>query len=82
MAILKNLLNQHGLLVITLRKGPDPEKRFFQTNIEELTKTALSESLTLVRKQQNQRDVSRPEISWDIAVFTLNHGIGSHGVGL
>ena len=79
MGTLKSLLNQRGLLIISLRNGPDPEKRFFRTNIDELLETANSHSLQLVREHRDQKDASRSEISWDSAVFTLSDCFERHG---
>ena len=79
MGTLKSLLNYNGLLIISLRNGPDPEKRFFKTNINELIKTAKSFPLQLVREHRDQKDANRPEISWDSAVFKFIDGFGSHG---
>ena len=79
MATLKSLLDKSGLLIISLRNGPDPEKRFFKTSIDELIETANSQSLQLLRGCRDQKDANRPEISWDSAVFTLIDSIGNHG---
>lgn len=79
MATLKHILEPHGLLIISLRNGPDPEKRFFETSIDELINTADSQLLQQVRELRNQEDANRPGISWDSAVFAHSDSIVRHG---
>lgn len=81
MNTLQSLLTKNGLLVISLRNGPDPEKRFFKTSLDELIQTARSSTLSLVRKSHNQVDATRSDISWDTAVFTNSVEVSINGDG-
>lgn len=77
MRIVSELLAPGGLLVISLRQGPDDNKRFYSVCADDVI--ALAHERALVNKHQSRGpDSVRPEIEWDVLVFQLpDDGTGS-----
>ncbi|MDP2283347.1 MAG: class I SAM-dependent methyltransferase, partial [Pseudohongiella sp.] len=77
MRMVSELLAPGGLLVITLRNGPDPHGRFFPVSVEDVV--ALAHDRALISKHRSRgHDLRRDEIEWDTLVFQLpDDGTGS-----
>jgi SAM-dependent methyltransferase len=77
MRIVSELLAPGGLLVISLRQGPDDNNRFYPVSAEDVI--ALAHERALINKHQSRGpDSVRPEIEWDTLVFQLpDDGTGS-----
>jgi SAM-dependent methyltransferase len=77
MRIVSELLAPGGLLVISLRQGPDDNKRFYPVSAEDVI--ALAHQRALINKHQSRSaDSVRQEIEWDNLVFQLpDDGTGS-----
>lgn len=69
MRIVSELLAPGGLLVVTLRKGPDAEGRFHEVEAESLLQSARALGLSSIRHEK-QGDLTRAEISWEILALT------------
>src|SRR5690606_21428038 len=77
MRIISELLAPGGLLVITLRHGPDEENRFYPVNADEATRMAQGRAL-VSKIRTRTSDLTRKEVEWDTLVFTLpDDGTGS-----
>ena len=68
MNIVSGLLNLGGLLVITLRHGPDEAERFYPANAENLVSLAQQKTLAC-RIFTRTPDLWRSEVEWDILTF-------------
>lgn len=70
MRIVSELLAPGGLLVITLRYGPDDNGRFHEFNADQIV--AYAQERALISKQRSHHpDLKRQAISWDTLVFQL-----------
>ncbi len=77
MRIISDLLAPGGMLVISLRNGPDEEGRFHPTSPDEVIQHARNRALMLLRREHIP-DSRREQISWDYLVFRLpDDGTGS-----
>src|SRR5690606_36796610 len=77
MRIISEVLAPGGLLVITLRHGPDEENRFYPVNAHEVIRMAQGRALVSKRRTRTS-DLNRKEFQWDTLVFTLpDDGTGS-----
>ncbi len=78
MRIVSELLAPGGLLVVSLRKGPDPDGRFHAMETDALIQHARDRALMLTRECRDQADVTRGEVGWDCVVLRLaDDGTGS-----
>ncbi|MDO8908776.1 MAG: methyltransferase domain-containing protein [Pseudohongiella sp.] len=77
MRIVSELLAPGGLLVITLRNGPDDHDRFFPVSADDVI--ALAQDRALISKYRSRGDdLQRADIEWDSLVFQLpDDGSGS-----
>lgn len=77
MRIVSDLLAPGGLLVITLRHGPDEHGRFHPAAADDVT--ALAQGRALINKLRTRtKDVVRADIEWDTLVFQMpDDGTGS-----
>lgn len=69
MRIVSDLLAPDGLLVISLRHGPDEANRFHPISANELIQQAQQRTLLLELCKKNTSDSYRQEITWDTLVF-------------
>ncbi len=69
MRLVSDLLAPGGLLVVTLRKGPDAEGRFHAVEPDRFLETAQEIGLSGIRYKK-QGDLTRSEISWEILALT------------
>jgi 2-polyprenyl-3-methyl-5-hydroxy-6-metoxy-1,4-benzoquinol methylase len=77
MRIVSDLLTPGGLLVISLRIGEDPERRFNPVTAQEVQSLAQRRALA-TKVFCRQPDVARPGIEWDCMAFVLpDDGSGS-----
>jgi len=77
MRIVSDLLAPGGLLVITLRQGPDETGRFYPVSAEHVVRLAQDRAL-VSRIRTRTPDLRRPEVEWDTLVFALpDDGTGS-----
>lgn len=77
MRIVSELLAPGGLLVITLRQGPDEHGRFHPVSADEVIALAHERALILNKREQHP-DSRRAGIDWDVLVFQLpDDGTGS-----
>lgn len=77
---LAQLLRPGGLLVITLRKGPNPEgRRFHPVTAEEVTGLARNHALEVVLEDAASGDaLGRKEVSWEtLALRAPDDGTGA-----
>jgi SAM-dependent methyltransferase len=74
MRIVSDLLAPGGLLVVTLRKGPDAEGRFHPISTDALIQHARDRALMLARECRDQADVTRGEVGWDCVVLCKEKG--------
>ena len=78
MRIVSELLAPDGLLVISLRHGPDDAGRFHPFNTDEIIGLAHDRALVTRRDVRGDGDINRPEVSWDYLAFRLpDDGTGS-----
>jgi len=77
--VLSDLLAPGGILVITLRAGPDSEERgFHSVNAETLRRQATARTLQTLLQQRSDDVMVRPGVHWDTLVFRLpDDGTGS-----
>lgn len=69
MRIVSELLSPGGLLVITLRNGPDDNSRFYPVSTEDVV--ALATKHALAKKHQSlSPDLERQGIEWDCLLFS------------
>ena len=71
MRIISELLAPDGLLVISLRHGPDDVGRFHPFETNDIIRLAQNRALISKRDTRGIADVSRPEVSWDYLAFKL-----------
>lgn len=65
---ISEVLAPGGLLIITLRQGPDEANRFYPVNADEVIR--LAQSCTLITKRvSHTADLTRTNIEWDTLVF-------------
>ncbi|MES3008415.1 MAG: methyltransferase domain-containing protein [Pseudomonadota bacterium] len=77
MRIVSELLTPGGMLVISLRLGPDVAGRFHPICADELIRLAQDRALVNKRRFRGN-DLRREEVEWDTVVFTLpDDGTGS-----
>lgn len=76
MRILSDLLAPGGLLVITLRHGPDEEGRFYPVCADDVIRLAEADGLT-TKICTRTSDLRRPDIEWDTLAFILPNQDGS-----
>ncbi|MDO8273711.1 MAG: methyltransferase domain-containing protein [Gammaproteobacteria bacterium] len=77
MRIVSDLLAPGGMLVISLRLGPDAAGRFHPISADELIRLAQDRALVNKRRFRGN-DLRRQEVEWDTVVFTLpDDGTGS-----
>ncbi len=77
MRIVSELLAPGGMLVISLRLGPDAAGRFHPIGADELIRLAQDRALVNKRRFRGN-DLRRQEVEWDTVVFTLpDDGTGS-----
>lgn len=69
MRIVSELLAPGGLLIISLRQGPDAEGRFHPIAAKELTSIAETTGLRVTRNHRNT-DLLRPDITWEYLLLT------------
>jgi SAM-dependent methyltransferase len=78
MRIVSDLLAPGGIVVISLRHGPDDANRFHPFSTDELIQHAQQRALVPELRKLNTSDTNRPEITWDTLVFRLpDDGTGS-----
>lgn len=78
MRIVSELLAPGGLLVISLRQGPDAEGRFYPVATDALIHLATDRALVVQRECRAQADMTRGEVGWDCVVLKLaDDGTGS-----
>ena len=78
MRIASELLAPGGIIVISLRHGPDEEKRFHPVSADELIRDAQNRALIPELISENVPDSKRESLSWDYLVFRLpDDGTGS-----
>lgn len=78
MRIVSDLLAPSGMLIISLRRGPDEANRFHLVSSSELIHHAQQRALVPELHKENVPDSKRQEIAWDILVFRLpDDGTGS-----
>lgn len=71
MRILSDLLAPGGILVISLREGPDEHNRFHPVSSEELLHHSKNRALVLKRHQKHIQDSARQDVQWEYLVFHL-----------
>ena len=77
MRIVSELLAPGGLLVITLRHGPDDNDRFHEFNANQILAYARERAL-VNNPRPREPDIERENIEWDTLVFKLpDDGTGS-----
>jgi SAM-dependent methyltransferase len=77
MRIVSELLAPGGMLVISLRLGPDAAGRFHPIGADELIRLAQDRALVNKRRFRGN-DLRRQEVEWDTVVFQLpDDGTGS-----
>ncbi len=69
MRIISELLTPDGLLVISLRHGPDDAGRFHPFETDNIIEIAQNCGLTLSRDNRGLPDASRSLVTWDYLVF-------------
>ena len=69
MQVINGLLAPGGLLVISLRHGPDETKRFHSVTAKTVIKYAQNHNLTSQRVISNVKDISRSSVHWDYLIF-------------
>ncbi|MDN3640928.1 class I SAM-dependent methyltransferase [Simiduia curdlanivorans] len=69
MASVRSLLKPEGLLVISLRSGPDDGRNFFPVSFAELNASACLHGLTCVFEQQQDDIYGREQVAWHTACF-------------
>lgn len=69
MGIISELLAPDGLLIISLRHGPDDTGRFHPFETNDIIDLSLSCGLTLSRDNRGIPDTSRSLVTWDYLVF-------------
>lgn len=78
MRIVSELLAPGGLLVITLRHGPDEAKRFHPVQADDVIRLAQDRALLNKRRARVNDLRQRDGVEWDVVVFTLpDDGTGS-----
>jgi len=78
MRIVSDLLAPGGLLVISLRQGPDAQGRFHAVSTDAVIQLATDRALLVQRECRGQADLTRSEVGWDCVVFKLlDDGTGS-----
>jgi SAM-dependent methyltransferase len=76
--IVSELLAPGGLLVISLRHGPDDDRGFFEIPAEELQMQARDRALTEVHYHKNTDELGRDDVWWETLCFRLpDDGTGS-----
>ncbi|WP_390591673.1 class I SAM-dependent methyltransferase [Simiduia litorea] len=76
MASVSQLLKPEGLLVISLRFGPDDGRNFYTVRFTELHASAALHGLTCVFEQQQDDAYGREQVAWHTACFKC-HARGS-----
>jgi hypothetical protein len=71
MRIVSELLAPGGMLVISLRLGPDAAGRFHPIGADELIRLAQDRALVNKRRFRGN-DLRRQEVEWDTVVFELS----------
>ena len=75
MRIVSELLAPGGMLIISLRQGPDAEGRFHPIETDALIQHAHDRALVLQKDCRAQADLTRGAVGWDCVVFSrLNEG--------
>ena len=69
MVSVRKLLKPSGLLVISLRFGPDDGREFYRVNFAELNASASSHGLMCVFEQWQEDAYGRKDVSWHTACF-------------
>lgn len=69
MRIVSELLSPDGLLVISLRHGPDDAGRFHPFETDNIIELAHNCGLTISRDNRGLPDASRSLVTWDYLVF-------------
>ncbi|MDT8398831.1 MAG: class I SAM-dependent methyltransferase [Pseudomonadales bacterium] len=78
MRIVSDLLAPGGILVVSLRHGPDDGHRFHPFSTNELIQHAQHRALVPELRRENTPDSGRRDITWDTLVFRLpDDGTGS-----
>jgi 2-polyprenyl-3-methyl-5-hydroxy-6-metoxy-1,4-benzoquinol methylase len=67
--IISELLAPVGLLIISLRHGPDDAGRFYPFETDNIIELAQNCGLTLSRDNRGLPDASRSLVTWDYLVF-------------
>lgn len=68
---LSTLLNDNGMLVITLRHGEfNDGRKAFDVNAVRLIEEAKAFNLTLLHTDNDTDQLNRPEVCWETVVFT------------
>lgn len=77
--VLSDLLAPGGILVITLRNGPDMQERgFHNVSVETLRRQATARTLQTLLQQRSNDAMGRAGVHWDTLVFRLpDDGTGS-----
>lgn len=70
---LSTLLNDNGMLVITLRHGEfNDGRKAFDVNAARLIEEAKAFNLTLLHTDNDTDQLNRPDVFWETLVFTRN----------
>ena len=75
---LVTLLGSGGLLVMTLRRGPDDGRGFHEVSGDEVERLARDHGLEVVRRLEVEDALGRPEVRWtNIALRLPDDGTGA-----
>ena len=75
---LVGLLRSGGVLVVTLRHGPDDGRGMHPVSLDEIERLAGEHGLAVVRVQRSPDAMGRPEVSWtNVALRVPDDGTGS-----
>lgn len=75
---LVGLLRSGGVLVVTLRHGPDDGRGMHPVSLDEIERLAGEHGLAVVRVQRSPDAMGRPEVSWtNVALRLPDDGTGS-----